>query len=228
MSARSRTDSTPASERRSTVMPLRLRLSTSYALVRGSPTIALGRSMRSTSAPMSASIIAANGAGPIPASSITFTPCRGPPMSIPPARAGPPRLGGRDPSGRGAGRVGRSSRSVGRVGRSGGRARAHCTTAIGWACGVLRRAWCTTVPGCALCAVPTRRTERRPSTPRHPTHRARCPHTGRAAPEHTTAPDRSRTVPRNADGVPHRSATPRQEFMEPSSALGDRSFSRRR
>ena len=61
------------------VMERRPRLSTSFS---GLSTRAFGRSTRSTSAPMSASIIAVNGPGPMPAISITLKPCSGPAMSL--------------------------------------------------------------------------------------------------------------------------------------------------
>src|SRR4051812_2029588 len=69
---------TPSGCLRSTAIDLRPRLSTSFS---GLSTRAFGRSTRSTSAPMSASIIAVNGPGPMPAISITLTPCSGPAMS---------------------------------------------------------------------------------------------------------------------------------------------------
>src|SRR5438270_2334950 len=68
---------TPSGCFRSTAIDRRPRLSTSFS---GLSTRAFGRSTRSTSAPMSASIIAVNGPGPMPAISITLTPFSGPAM----------------------------------------------------------------------------------------------------------------------------------------------------
>ena len=56
----------------------------------GSPPLTFwARSMRTTSAPMSASIMAANGPGPMPAISMTRTPASGPLISVRPARRCP-------------------------------------------------------------------------------------------------------------------------------------------
>src|SRR5436305_2714424 len=78
-STRRSTVCTPSGCLRSTATDLRPRFNTSLS---GLSTRALGRSIRRTSAPMSASIIAVNGPGPIPAISITLKPCSGPAMSV--------------------------------------------------------------------------------------------------------------------------------------------------
>src|SRR2546423_634894 len=77
-STRRSTACTPSGCFRSTAIERRPRLRTSLS---GFRTRALGLSRRRTSAPMSASIIAVNGPGPMPAISITFKPCSGPAMT---------------------------------------------------------------------------------------------------------------------------------------------------
>ena len=89
--SRSRTP-TPDALRRSRITDLRLRRSASSCggIILPEP---CGRSTRMTSAPRSASSIAANGPGPIPASSMTRAPARGPSALAPAARiaaASPP------------------------------------------------------------------------------------------------------------------------------------------
>src|SRR4051812_36579210 len=75
------TVSTPSAFFRSTPMERRPRFRISRFGRSKLPVTAWARSTRTTSAPMSASIIAANGPGPIPAISTTFTPDNGPDTS---------------------------------------------------------------------------------------------------------------------------------------------------
>src|SRR3954452_9418557 len=97
------TSSTPAGSLRSTATERRPRLSRSCsaAPVGGR---ARGRSIRSTSAPRSASSIAANGPGPIPASSTTRSPARGPVVMAGPDRTGGPAVKQARRCGQGSGR----------------------------------------------------------------------------------------------------------------------------
>src|SRR5437879_4414783 len=76
------TVATPSGCLRSTATERRPRFSTSRV---GSPAPGPGRSTRTTSAPMSASIMAVNGPGPMPAISITRRPCNGPMASTLPS-----------------------------------------------------------------------------------------------------------------------------------------------
>ena len=82
------TSSTPSGFFRSTPMLRRPRANTSLDGLSGSvPRTAAERSMRITSAPRSASIIAQNGPGPMPVISTTLMPERGPAIRVSPARA---------------------------------------------------------------------------------------------------------------------------------------------
>ena len=73
------TASTPSGFFRSIPIERRLRVSVSFGGSSGSPPVtAFDRSMRMTFAPMSASIMAQNGPGPMPASSMTVIPLSGP------------------------------------------------------------------------------------------------------------------------------------------------------
>ena len=83
-STRRSTTSRPASDLRSTPMLRRPRPLTKAGGRSGSPPrTETARSIRTTSAPMSASIIPQNGPGPIPASSITRTPSSAPTVMSP-------------------------------------------------------------------------------------------------------------------------------------------------
>ncbi len=73
-----RTVSTPSGDLRSTPIERRPRFKISRLGFDGSPPTDPARSTRITSAPMSASIIAANGPGPIPAISMILVPDNGP------------------------------------------------------------------------------------------------------------------------------------------------------
>src|SRR4051812_46797367 len=77
------TVSTPSGDFRSTPIERRPRFRISRFGFEKSPPTAPARSTRTTSAPMSASIIAANGPGPIPAISTTLMPDSGPDTSFP-------------------------------------------------------------------------------------------------------------------------------------------------